>query len=172
MPFLTSHPTCLLAPCEGTHALIDEMMLEVHYGHPKMTRLFNWCSGRTRVSRASPSVHCMTRHPTPTEPPTRRRAFARPHLRQHKTLLLGPPGHLDRLRTCLSPTRALHVLCSGWGHRPEGVLVQLHPCGRNNNVPGTTPGWGIRTPLAMSVAAELAVAYTFAMRWGARGAQA
>ena len=28
---------------DGTHALIDEIMLEVHYGHPKMRRLFNWC---------------------------------------------------------------------------------------------------------------------------------
>lgn len=28
---------------DGTHALIDEIMLEVHYGHPQMRRQFNWC---------------------------------------------------------------------------------------------------------------------------------
>jgi hypothetical protein len=28
---------------DGTHELIDEMMIEVHYGHPKMMRQFNWC---------------------------------------------------------------------------------------------------------------------------------
>ena len=33
--------TSLLA--DGTHALIDELMLEVHYGHPDMRAMFNWC---------------------------------------------------------------------------------------------------------------------------------
>ena len=28
---------------DGTTDLIDEMMLEVHYSHPEMRRLFNWC---------------------------------------------------------------------------------------------------------------------------------
>lgn len=28
---------------DGTHELIDEMMIEVHYGHPRMMRQFNWC---------------------------------------------------------------------------------------------------------------------------------
>jgi len=28
---------------DGTHALIDEILLEVHYGHPAMMRRFNWC---------------------------------------------------------------------------------------------------------------------------------
>ena len=28
---------------DGTHALIDEMMLEVHYGHQEMRARFNWC---------------------------------------------------------------------------------------------------------------------------------
>ena len=28
---------------DGTYRLIDEIMLEVHYNHPKMTQLFNWC---------------------------------------------------------------------------------------------------------------------------------
>ena len=28
---------------DGTHALIDEIMLEVHYGHPYMRQTYNWC---------------------------------------------------------------------------------------------------------------------------------
>lgn len=28
---------------DGTHALIDEIMLEVHYGHPYMMQTYNWC---------------------------------------------------------------------------------------------------------------------------------
>ena len=31
---------------DGTHALIDEMMLEVHYGHPLMQKMFRWCTPR------------------------------------------------------------------------------------------------------------------------------
>jgi len=39
---------------DGTHSLIDEMMCEVHYGHPKMTSMFNWCSGRARSGKPQP----------------------------------------------------------------------------------------------------------------------
>ena len=28
---------------DGTAALIDEIMLEVHYGHPSMRQMFNGC---------------------------------------------------------------------------------------------------------------------------------
>ena len=28
---------------DGTYALVDELFLEVHYGHPKMKQMFNWC---------------------------------------------------------------------------------------------------------------------------------
>jgi len=33
-------PTLL---ADGTASLIDEIMLEVHYNHPKMRQMFNWC---------------------------------------------------------------------------------------------------------------------------------
>ena len=30
------------------HALVDEMMLEVHYGHPLMHQMFHWCTPRPK----------------------------------------------------------------------------------------------------------------------------
>jgi len=29
---------------DGTHELVDEMMIEVHYNHPKMQQMFKWCT--------------------------------------------------------------------------------------------------------------------------------
>lgn len=40
---------------DGSHALVDELMLEAHYGHPKMTQMFNWCRPRG-ARRGAPSL--------------------------------------------------------------------------------------------------------------------
>jgi len=36
---------------DGTHALIDELFVEVHYNHPRMMQMFHWCS---RLVRGKP----------------------------------------------------------------------------------------------------------------------
>ena len=33
---------------DGTAGLIDELFLEVHYNHPRMRKLFHWCTERQR----------------------------------------------------------------------------------------------------------------------------
>ena len=40
---------------DGTQTLVDELMLEVHYSHPRMAQLFHWCTARQRGYNAATS---------------------------------------------------------------------------------------------------------------------
>ena len=41
---------------DGTQTLVDELMLEVHYSHPRMAQLFHWCTARQRGYNAARSA--------------------------------------------------------------------------------------------------------------------